>query len=106
MLEAVGCKDPDRLLYSLANIVVQGQSSSVVTLCCRSPCLRVPLWPYSMSNACDLMQCRTGSKEQGRVDPQDLAMVRQCGQKAVETYREKAVKVQKLLASSILQRSW
>jgi pheromone shutdown protein TraB len=33
-----------------------------------------------------------GSGKQGRVDPQDLAVVRDCGEKAIETYREKAVK--------------
>lgn len=68
--------------------------------------MRVPLWPCSTGKTCDPIQCRTGSKEEGQVDPQDLAMVRRCGEKTVETYREKAVKVQVLLASSILHWSW
>jgi hypothetical protein len=39
--------------------------------------------------------CWTGSRKQGRVDPQDVAVVRDCGEKAIETYREKAVKVRR-----------
>jgi hypothetical protein len=39
--------------------------------------------------------CWTGSGKQGRVDPQDVAVVRDCGEKAIETYREKAVKARR-----------
>lgn len=101
MLEAAGCNDPDRVLNAFARILAQGQLALVcdpvhssitvavlaVLLC---PCGRKH-WVMPVTGSV----CWAGSRKQGRVDPQDVAVVRECGEKAIETYREKAVKARR-----------
>jgi len=40
-----------------------------------------------------------GSSKKGAVAPEDVLTVRECGQKVVETYREKAMKVRDCIAA-------